>query len=1236
MFVEVTVSVASAFILVIAVFSCLSCLFKKKNYRSADSNNAQHNPAFSVDISDAPGSLERVTIEPLPDILSKVPSATCYRPKVTCKGQQEALLPLNTIQRHFPRDHLTYLNEIGSGWFGQVIESEAAHIVDGSSRTKVVVKILKEDATKMEQKHFMEEVSVFRCLDHVNLLSFLGQCTDILPHLVILEFSPLGTLKTHLVCHRHEAEKLIKKNHLVTFALDVAAGLACLHRHDFIHNDLAARNCLVMSNYTVKIGDYGISDTLFKEEYYNTGRELLPIRWMAPETLVMSNGIWTSNFGDKEGDIWSFGMLLWEILTFGAFPFSELSDEAVLQGVVIDKTLLPSREDLRIQAVEEIWPVMAQCFQSPHQRPHIEVLHQNIEQIVKADTIASITDFDNRWEKLVPYRPELGSRIALAGSFITDDLTPLSDDSYPVSGDLTTGPFENQSEDEYLVDTNIVLKDNFNAVASLPAYSGQAQLSFVDETLFAAKHVAPSPLPAAVHPAQVTSSDYSSDTASNMTMSGDENFVKLDLSPPASELFSVLDESESKIHLLANESNNNIFTQQTEPISEDVTNTSPKYSSGEFTEFESSVEPKFEIKENQNGSKEFTEFVSSFSDNAGVAYQTSDFESSLTDSTAVAYKTSELFSSSNEEKMETENSLSDPSDRKKDSGEFTEFVASTPPLAVDVFTSDLTLPSFTKSADGFLDLTSSGNIEEISLVVPSQNNTNSLIPNFNPDGNGHVTLPSDFSFLEDLVSGSAQKPAFLTSNDLFDFQDMPHEQSNTTGMEIKNDLLGLVEAAMPLSQPAHQIDPAEQNEGYEDPVSEKVGRCDSQTPLAVTNGFTSIDDPDPWGTFDLALGDPVTFQVEASDMSVKCHNDLSERINHDNQSVLSSKKIQDSVTVEPKDCSVSPPAEEDSDTEVSSSSSSGQEYICSGEASKLEPPFQMFGTQSDLDEQTLQHISEIYLSRGVKSPRVFEIPPLETIYENQDMAAVEEEEEHVVDVHSDSSSSEVRLDDQFGGDFEWDDLVNSNSPPHQSFRKLTSMKEQSISDWSLDLEDDQWESPSNVSNGGLADSDLLSFSRNNSVLSKQVTLLPSSWPSLSGLNQTSLYSLMDDYPTDVTSPSEENYEESASSLSSRSASPVTNPSMTPSTAPSLTVKPYHFLYETSEPHHESYPSKQPLVHDDAAVITELPGSGQVEQSDKPVVAEDKSQHSLLLETEHHVIAAQTSSDTSAEHNNQFI
>uniref|UniRef100_A0A2C9KGP4 Protein kinase domain-containing protein n=1 Tax=Biomphalaria glabrata TaxID=6526 RepID=A0A2C9KGP4_BIOGL len=124
---------------------------------------------------------------------------------------------------------------MGSGWFGQVIESEAAHIVDGSSRTKVVVKILKEDATKMEQKHFMEEVSVFRCLDHVNLLSFLGQCTDILPHLVILEFSPLGTLKTHLVCHRHEAEKLIKKNHLVTFALDVAAGLACLHRHDFIH-----------------------------------------------------------------------------------------------------------------------------------------------------------------------------------------------------------------------------------------------------------------------------------------------------------------------------------------------------------------------------------------------------------------------------------------------------------------------------------------------------------------------------------------------------------------------------------------------------------------------------------------------------------------------------------------------------------------------------------------------------------------------------------------------------------------------------------------------------------------------------------------------------------------------------------------------------------------------------------------------------------------------------------------
>ncbi|CAL1540520.1 unnamed protein product, partial [Lymnaea stagnalis] len=450
MSVEVVLSLTSPIFLVVLLFGCFSCLFKKKgfqNFRPRDAHNAQNNPAFSVDVTDVANTLEQITIEPLPDILSKTSTVPCFKPRIVCKerGKQEAFLSLISVQRSFPRDHLTYINEIGSGWFGQAIESEAAYLVEASTKTKVVVKILKDDASKLEQKQFMEEVTVFRCLDHVNVLSFLGQCTDALPYLVILEFSHYGNLKTYLIDHRHDKDKWIKKNRLIRFSLDVAAGLACLHRHDYVHNDLSARNCLVMSNNAIKIGDYGISDTLFKDDYYNSGRELLPIRWMAPETLIQVDGTWTSSLGDKETDIWSFGILLWEIFTLGEQPYSMLSDEAVLQGVVLDKCVLPTKMDLKVPQMDQLWLVMAQCWQSPLQRLDIEQVHQNLEQIIAADAAATVTadistDFDQKWQTLMPNRPELGSRTALAGSFLNEDSSsPTSVQSYLLGGELGAG-----------------------------------------------------------------------------------------------------------------------------------------------------------------------------------------------------------------------------------------------------------------------------------------------------------------------------------------------------------------------------------------------------------------------------------------------------------------------------------------------------------------------------------------------------------------------------------------------------------------------------------------------------------------------------------------------------------------------------------------------------------------------------------------------------------------------------
>ncbi|CAG5116322.1 unnamed protein product, partial [Candidula unifasciata] len=407
---EAVVSIAALLCLVLVVLGCLDCLFKKKQFEAfeiRDGSHAQHNAAFSVDIFDADNISDQVIIEPLPDILSKVAVAPILRPRMTCteRGKQEATLSLLSVQRSFPRNRVTYLKEIGSGWFGKAIESEAVHIVTESDASHVVVKMLKDDASKLEQKQFMEEVNAFRCLEHANLLSFFGQCTETTPFLVILEFAAHGNLKSYLMKHRHDVDSLIASNRLVSFALGAASGLACLHRHDYIHNDLAARNCLVMSDYTLKIGDYGISDSLFKDEYFNTGSELLPVRWMAPETLVQMDGVWTSQKSNKMSDMWSFGILLWEICSLGEHPYDCLTDEGVLQNVVQDRLILPADVNLnpKLPFKVKMWSVMIQCWEEPSERLQVEQAHRILEQLkINSDVISGTSDFDQKWNHLQP------------------------------------------------------------------------------------------------------------------------------------------------------------------------------------------------------------------------------------------------------------------------------------------------------------------------------------------------------------------------------------------------------------------------------------------------------------------------------------------------------------------------------------------------------------------------------------------------------------------------------------------------------------------------------------------------------------------------------------------------------------------------------------------------------------------------------------------------------------------
>ncbi|KAL1117451.1 hypothetical protein AAG570_004777, partial [Ranatra chinensis] len=159
-------------------------------------------------------------------------------------------------------------------------------VVEGEARgNKVVVKILKEDATPEEKAYFLNEVKPFRDLRHRNVMTLFGRCLDHEPYLILFEMQSNGDLKSFLVTNRGSRSAINEQGIGLRMMTDIAEGLNYMIDNGFIHTDLAARNCLIGADLTVKIGDYGTGIELYKDEYYIVENVAIPIRWCAPETV---------------------------------------------------------------------------------------------------------------------------------------------------------------------------------------------------------------------------------------------------------------------------------------------------------------------------------------------------------------------------------------------------------------------------------------------------------------------------------------------------------------------------------------------------------------------------------------------------------------------------------------------------------------------------------------------------------------------------------------------------------------------------------------------------------------------------------------------------------------------------------------------------------------------------------------------------------------------------------------
>uniref|UniRef100_A0A0N5BH25 receptor protein-tyrosine kinase n=1 Tax=Strongyloides papillosus TaxID=174720 RepID=A0A0N5BH25_STREA len=314
------------------------------------------------------------------------------------------------------RNRLQMLSILGEGAFGQVWKGLLTQKTSKGGKGEtipVAVKKLKRDAQEKEFVDLIGEMQTFKSIGHhENILSLLGCCTGRGPLLMVLQLCKYGNLRDFLRSHRpnevreanerriqgiqneldvfdtstvnylkpldgsdNEPVQSLTQRHLVQFALQIASGMEHLAKRKIIHRDLAARNVLVADNYVLKISDFGLSRDINLNNYYRkkeNGR--LPIKWMALEAL--DSLVYT-----LASDVWSFGILLWEIMTLGGTPYPTI-DMAKLFTIL--------KKGYRMEAPhncpQEIYNVMQACWQEkPDDRPNFTAIIDYFQWMIKND-----------------------------------------------------------------------------------------------------------------------------------------------------------------------------------------------------------------------------------------------------------------------------------------------------------------------------------------------------------------------------------------------------------------------------------------------------------------------------------------------------------------------------------------------------------------------------------------------------------------------------------------------------------------------------------------------------------------------------------------------------------------------------------------------------------------------------------------------------------------------------------
>ncbi|XP_072759730.1 proto-oncogene tyrosine-protein kinase ROS-like [Anoplolepis gracilipes] len=357
-------------IVIVVIVFCV-CYFYYL-HRKRKEGNEQVLPPIITDIQ-----LASLDLMPTKNIIQ---FNTSYGPMSQCN--------LNKLMK-IKREQITITELLGSGAFGEVYQGRMKNLENPSIEMPVAIKMLRRNASLREKEKFLEEVRLMNRFRYKHVLRLLAVCSDEDSPLLVLEL-----METDLLKYLRESRTLqpsdshaLRLQDLLAMCEDVARGCCYLEKLRFVHRDLACRNCLISSkdreNRVVKIGDFGLTRDIYRDDYYRMKGGLVPICWMAPESLT--TGKFTS-----QSDVWSFGVLMWEITSLGEQPYTGRTNVEV-----VDYVRTGGRLPMPLNCPSELYQLMMHCWNAENARPNFKLCLENIIALKKDIEDALLHQVDN-------------------------------------------------------------------------------------------------------------------------------------------------------------------------------------------------------------------------------------------------------------------------------------------------------------------------------------------------------------------------------------------------------------------------------------------------------------------------------------------------------------------------------------------------------------------------------------------------------------------------------------------------------------------------------------------------------------------------------------------------------------------------------------------------------------------------------------------------------------------------